>query len=193
MWKAFSSTGQSCYGKIALLFVLILLVPLFADAAGAQPKAPAAISLAVFRSPSCSHCADVEKGALARLGKRLGVELDVRYYNIDTIENYKLLLSVEKELNDDENDFPVVVIGEAILGGAEEIKKHLERNIIDLAAEGGEVAAVEDSGRAKAPGEAEETRLRERPGSLKTLALAVSMGVVVVLGVIVLRGRRRRR
>jgi len=95
------------------------------------------IAIAVFRSPSCGHCRDVEKPALAKLAAKTGVHLDVTYYNIDDIEKYKLLLAAEEEYGDTGNEFPVVVAGGTLLGGEEEVRQRLEKTLREIAAAGG--------------------------------------------------------
>jgi cytochrome c biogenesis protein CcdA/thiol-disulfide isomerase/thioredoxin len=78
----------------------------------------------------------VERPALDRLGKRLGIRVDTKIYDIDDFENYRLLLAVEKDLGDEDNEFPVVVVGDKLLGGNEEIEEGLEGAIKEAIAAG---------------------------------------------------------
>lgn len=91
------------FSVIAILVCFAVAVP----AEGSRVEPVPVIHLAVFRSPSCGHCDAVEKLALEKLGSRLGVKLAPHYYNIDNLENYKLLLAIEKDCRDEDNEFPV--------------------------------------------------------------------------------------
>jgi len=52
--------------------------------------------------------------------------LEVRTFSLNKLNNYNLLARFEKELKQEENDLPVVIIGNKILGGETKIRKDLE-------------------------------------------------------------------
>jgi thiol-disulfide isomerase/thioredoxin len=69
----------------------------------------------------------VSKKLLSRLNQQYNLE--VRSLDIAEFENYQLLFAFEDEYSDTDSEIPVVVIGERILGGTEEIQKNLEEII----------------------------------------------------------------
>jgi cytochrome c biogenesis protein CcdA len=69
------------------------------------------------------------------LSKKFTVE--VRSLPLNKLENYDLLGKFEKELKQEDNELPVVVIGDKILCGDAQIRKHLEGLIKFYADQGG--------------------------------------------------------
>lgn len=113
------------------LFVLLRFSSVHGEPLNLPP-----VTLAIFRSPDCPHCTSVERPELDKLGERVAARIDTKIYDIDDLENYKLLLRVEKEFKDEDNEFPIVVVGDRLLGGNEEVEKGLERAVKDAISAG---------------------------------------------------------
>jgi len=126
-------------GLCALSLTVLSLLP--AHLHGSQAAAPV-VHIFVFLSPDCPTCKPVEAEALAKTGAEIGCDVKPRYFDVEDIANYRILLAFERRLNDAENDLPVVVIGDEILGGVEEIERHL-RGLLAGGADAGGVSAPE--------------------------------------------------
>ena len=63
--------------------------------------------------------------------------LEIQSFSINKLENYDLLGRYEKELKQEDNELPVVIIGSNILGGATKIRKDLEGLVKSYADKGG--------------------------------------------------------
>ena len=63
--------------------------------------------------------------------------LEIQSFSLNKLENYDLLGKFEKELKQEDNELPVVIIGNYILGGATKIQKDLEGLVKSYAGEGG--------------------------------------------------------
>jgi cytochrome c biogenesis protein CcdA len=63
--------------------------------------------------------------------------LEIQSFSINKLENYDLLDRFEKELKQEDNELPVVIIGNNILGGATKIQKDLEGFVKSYADKGG--------------------------------------------------------
>ncbi len=86
---------------------------------------PPQVHLHVFLSSTCPHCQSVEKPALAALAMKLGCSIVPHYHDVDSMDEYKRLVALERKLGDTGNDLPVVVVGDRILGGNKEIEAGL--------------------------------------------------------------------
>jgi hypothetical protein len=129
------------YRRAAAAFAVLTLA---LSAAAAEPV----VNVCVFLSPGCPTCRVFEKNALVRLGGKYGCDVRPRYFDVDKIDNYRILVALEARLEDSDNEFPVAVIGESILGGVEEIESSLEGIIEEAARRGG-------AGEIELPGEDE--------------------------------------
>ena len=63
--------------------------------------------------------------------------LEIQSFSVDQLKNYDLLIKFEKGLKDEDNDLPIVIIGDKILGGEAEIRKELEGLVRDYSEKGG--------------------------------------------------------
>ncbi|MFB3884783.1 MAG: cytochrome c biogenesis CcdA family protein [Thermodesulfobacteriota bacterium] len=77
----------------------------------------------------------IEKEMIGPLSKKYPIE--VQSFSVNQLKNYGLLTKFEKELKDVDNELPVVIIGNKILGGEAEIKRDLEGLIRFHAEKGG--------------------------------------------------------
>ena len=77
----------------------------------------------------------VQEGFITPLSKKY--PLEIQSFSINKLENYDLLGKFEKEWNQKDNELPVVIIGNYILGGATKIQKDLEGLVRSYAGGGG--------------------------------------------------------
>lgn len=103
--------------KLFIVFLLLISIPV----AGSP-----VVRMFVFRSPECNSCEAVKEYSLQNTAKRAGCRIELRYFNIDNLSDYKKLSGLEKKYKDINNEMPVIVCGKKILGGENEIKSKLE-------------------------------------------------------------------
>jgi hypothetical protein len=77
----------------------------------------------------------VEEEIIKPLSKRYPVE--IQSFSVNQLNHYDLLAKFEKELKQEGNELPVVVIGNRILGGEAKIRKDLEGLVRSYAKKGG--------------------------------------------------------
>jgi hypothetical protein len=77
----------------------------------------------------------VKEEFIAPLSKKYPIE--IQSFPLNKLENYDLLTRFEKELKQEDNELPVVVIGNHILGGEPKIRKGLEELVKSYAEKGG--------------------------------------------------------
>ena len=63
--------------------------------------------------------------------------IEVQSFSVNQLKNYDLLTKFEKELKDEDNELPVVIIGDTILGGEVEIRRDLEQLVESYSKKGG--------------------------------------------------------
>ena len=97
----------------------------------------AVVRIYVFRSPGCAQCRAVDRDKLQAMAMRVGCSVDVRYFDIDEIGNWRKLTALEQRHHDTGNAMPVVFIGGEVLGGEDEVTAMLQPLIEICAAEGG--------------------------------------------------------
>jgi len=77
----------------------------------------------------------VEEEFIKPLSKKYSIE--IQSFSLNKLENYDLLGKFEKELKQEDNELPVVIIGDKILGGEAKIRKGLEGLVKSYADKGG--------------------------------------------------------
>jgi len=77
----------------------------------------------------------IEKEFIEPLSRKNSLE--IQSFSVDQLRNYDLLIKFEKGLRDEDNDLPIVIIGDKILGGEAEIRKELEGLVRDYSEKGG--------------------------------------------------------
>jgi cytochrome c biogenesis protein CcdA len=77
----------------------------------------------------------VQEGFITPLSKKY--PLEIQSLSLNKLDNYDLLGKFEKELKQEGNDLPVVIIGNKILGGEAKIRKDLEGLVKSYAEKGG--------------------------------------------------------
>jgi len=107
---------------IAAFILVFLLAPVFARAQG-PVKLP---ELTVFYSPGCHNCTKIKKEIMPLIEKEFSGRIKIEYRDVDDIENYKLMLSLEEKDNVKiENTMPVFHFEGYFLNGKGEVKNAL--------------------------------------------------------------------
>ncbi len=137
----------------ALMTLLLSALPALASSAGLAVITPAetepeAIVLRayVFYSPGCNTCKLVQRPKLTRMAEDMRCKIELKYFDINDLDNYDFLTRVERALGDENNKIPALAIGQTILSGEQEIRQRLQDVLLQYAAQGGcdwpEVAPV---------------------------------------------------
>lgn len=83
-----------------------------------------------FYSPDCGHCMDILLEEVPRLQNRY--QFTLKKYDIDFLENYRILEEMEKDLAERGEDLPIIFVGDSVFYGSEEIHEKLETTIRNL-------------------------------------------------------------
>lgn len=116
--------------KIKFIFVLILALSLLfiPYISYGQGQANRTSKLIIFYSPGCHKCIRIEKEILPAIETEFKNSLRIECRNVDDIENYKLLLSLEEKYETKiRNVLPVFYFEGRFLNGKGDVKKSLER------------------------------------------------------------------
>jgi hypothetical protein len=114
----------------AAVAALCLLTP-FASAPAlggepAQSQISAGRTLIVFYSPGCHRCTQIKATLLPEIESRFGGKVRIEYRDVNDIENYKLMLSLEKKHNVViENTLPVFYFEGGFVNGEEKVRDRL--------------------------------------------------------------------
>jgi hypothetical protein len=113
-----------------LLLVLVILAIAFQAAA----LSPNVVRLYFFYSPACLGCLSA-KDYVSDLKEKY--PLQIKYLNIEIMENYEAMLLLEKKYLVKESEVPEIFIGDSCLVGKREILNELEPKIKTLISRGG--------------------------------------------------------
>ena len=120
---------------VGVVFLLLSVLILPADLPAAESKPT--INIYIFSSPDCERCGVIKKDNLFKLAEKFQCIIKPEYFNVERMENYKLLMQLEEKYKDTDNELPVVFIGKYALGGVEEIEKNIGAVIKEYADKGG--------------------------------------------------------
>jgi hypothetical protein len=90
------------------------------------PPSGKRIDLKVYYAKDCDKCKEIREVFLPALQGKLGFSAKITYLDVDLPKVYDELYETEDRLNDTDNEIPVVVLGDQIFGGVEEVKAGLE-------------------------------------------------------------------
>jgi glutaredoxin len=90
----------------------------------------------VFEAQDCDHCHAVKDGVLAPLAEEYGDRVEIRYFDIGAIENYEVMVRLEREYGVSGQAIPEVFIGDNVLVG-EEIGERVQSLVDECLASGG--------------------------------------------------------
>jgi len=120
---------QSLFWAFILSFVLPLIL-VFPQASFSKDS----VKLYLFYSEKIGGL-KIEREVIEPLSRKY--PLEIQSFSVDQLKNYDLLIKFEKGLKDEDNDLPIVIIRDKILGGEAEIRKELEGLVRDYSEEGG--------------------------------------------------------
>jgi cytochrome c biogenesis protein CcdA/glutaredoxin len=89
----------------------------------------------VYYAPECPDCEKLKEGLFTALVREHPGRLKIVYRSVEDPLEYRRLLDIESQLGDHNNQIPAVVIGDRILGGVDEIEKHLRAEVAKATAE----------------------------------------------------------
>jgi len=98
----------------------------------------------VFEAQECEHCQAVREEVLAPLKAEYGDRIELRIFDIGAMENYELMVRLEKEYGVSGLAIPQVFIGDTALVGEEEIRDQLQTRVDELLAAGGSDFPTDD-------------------------------------------------
>ena len=113
--------------------MLVLLIPATAQVSFSKSKKDV-VRLYFFYTEE-SGGLKVKEKLIKPLSKKYHIE--VQSFSLNKLDNYDLLGKFEKELKQEDNELPVVIIGNKILGGEAKIQKDLEGLVKSYAEKGG--------------------------------------------------------
>ena len=88
------------------------------------------VQLLYFYSEECEDCHFVTEFILEPLKEFYPI--NVNHICVDDKERYERLIFMEEIIGDTENQNPVIILENKVMGGVEEIEAHLEQTIIDF-------------------------------------------------------------
>lgn len=95
-----------------------------------RPQSPKpSLTIDAFVARDCPDCQNLKKGLFAEMSLQYAPRIRIVYHEIDNPDEYNQLVAFENKCKDFNNKIPAVVIGNTILGGAEEIKLNLDKAI----------------------------------------------------------------
>jgi len=98
-----------------MTLITIALIALFSQ----TPKT----TVHFFYSPDCGHCMDMLLSDIPALQKKYRFQFNK--YDIDILENYKLLEKMEEGVQNKGEDIPVVFVGDSVFYGPDSVCKKL--------------------------------------------------------------------
>lgn len=129
--KEFMKKSQRIKIGLFLPFFLFGILSLFflpAERAFCDEDPP--VQLLYFYSEECEDCHFVEEFILEPLKEVYPI--NVNRISVDDKEGYERLVFMEEIIGDTENQIPVIILENKVMGGVEEIESDLEQNIIDF-------------------------------------------------------------
>lgn len=91
----------------------------------------------VFHAQDCDHCRAVEEGVLTPLSEEYGEQIEIRFFDIGALENYEVMVRLEREYGVSGLAIPQIFIGDQVLVGEEQIEDQLRGLIEECLAAGG--------------------------------------------------------
>jgi cytochrome c biogenesis protein CcdA/glutaredoxin len=121
--------------SIAIQFCLILAaLSLLAPVAGAEEPV---VRFFVFEAQDCEHCRVVREEVLAPLQEQYGRQIEIQTFDIGAMENYEVMVRLEKEYGVSGLAIPQIFIGDTVLVGEEEIQERLGALVDQILEAGG--------------------------------------------------------
>lgn len=124
-----------------LVMLLVILAGLAGMALPAHAQAPEAgvVHAVMFYSPTCAHCQAVMARDLPPLEQKYGDRLLILYVNVSTVDGNAIYAAAIQKLNvpAERRGVPMLVVGDAVMVGADEIPAEFPVLIEALLPKGG--------------------------------------------------------
>ncbi|MGA1840834.1 MAG: cytochrome c biogenesis CcdA family protein [bacterium] len=117
-------------GLFILFFLSGILSMVFFPGRRALCTEDTTVQLLYFYSEECEDCHFVEEFILEPLKEFYPINLN--RISVDDKEGYERLIFMEEIIGDTENQIPVIILENKVMGGIEEIESNLEQTIIDF-------------------------------------------------------------
>ena len=91
----------------------------------------------VFHAQDCAHCLAVEEDVLGPLSEEYGEQIEISSFDIGALENYEVMVRLEREYGVSGLAIPQIFIGDQVLVGEEQIRDQLPRLVEECLAAGG--------------------------------------------------------
>jgi glutaredoxin len=104
------------------LCLILAALSLLATVAGAEEPV---VRFFVFEAQNCEHCQVVREQVLAPLQERYGRQVEVKTFDIGAMQNYEVMVRMEKEYGVSGLAIPQIFIGDRVLVGEEETRDQL--------------------------------------------------------------------
>ena len=119
--------------KIASMAILTLSLLFISSFTHAKEQIENLPKLIIFYSPGCHNCIHIKNEIMPGIELKFKEKITVEYRDIDNIENYKLLLSLEEKYHSTiTNDFPVFFFAGKFVNGKGNIKEKLSSLLVNL-------------------------------------------------------------
>ena len=107
------------------ILVVFLMAILFVSASFAGT-----VKFIFIYSPNCNECREIKNDYLPSIINKFP-SIEYKYLDIHLIENFNLLIQLEKKFGDLKKPPPAIFIGKKVLEGKDQIKKQLEPAILN--------------------------------------------------------------
>ena len=104
------------------LCLILATLSLLAPVAGAEEPV---VRFFVFEAQDCEHCRVVREEVLAPVQQEYGRQVEIQTFDIGAMENYEVMVRLEKEYGVSGLAIPQIFIGDTVLVGEEQIRERL--------------------------------------------------------------------
>jgi len=122
---------KSFYRLLSVTILSLLLVPALTSAE--QPVA----RFFVFEAQDCDHCRAVDDEVLTPLREEYGDRVEIRSFDIGALDNYEVMVRLEREYGVPGLAIPQIFIGDGVLIGEQQIRDELRGLVEECLAQGG--------------------------------------------------------
>jgi len=118
-------------GKLKIILFAALSLVIFLLGAFSQIcfSANNQVKIYFFYSRDCKECLDIENNYLPRVIQKYSSLVEIKYFEINEPDNYRLMTELEEKYGIIKNPPPTIFVGDKLLDGEEEIRENLEEVI----------------------------------------------------------------
>lgn len=164
--KAFHSVIASSALRIPRLLLITAIFLAFHGIAQEPPSR----EIQLFSGRSCGSCAPLEAALQAAKAR-------YSYHNIDDLSGYKLLAEYENSLHREATKLPVLIYGETMICGREEIQEAIPAAVMWQQSNTSAVPAMQQIAAPESPAEPEESGRLQRLGFVPITLAGLADGI----------------